>query len=76
MTQRTLPHRASFQVRHLRWYICGLLFFATTLNYLHRQTASVLKPHLQGALHWSESDYGWIVFAFQVAYGIMYMVSG
>jgi ACS family hexuronate transporter-like MFS transporter len=76
MTQTTVPHRTGFQVRDLRWYICGLLFFATTLNYLQRQTVSVLKPHLQNALHWSESDYGWIVFAFQVAYAVMYTVSG
>ena len=76
MTQMTVPHRARFRVRNLRWYICGLLFFATTLNYIHRLTVAVLKPYLQDTLHWSESDYGWIVFAFQVAYAVMYMVSG
>ena len=76
MTQTTPPHRAAFQVRHLRWYICALLFFATTINYIDRQTVSVLKPHLEEIFHWSESDYGWIVFAFQVAYAVMLMVSG
>ena len=44
MTQATLPPRVGFQVRHLRWYICALLFFATTINYIDRQTVSVLKP--------------------------------
>ncbi len=71
------PHLSSgIKVRHLRWYICGILFLACTLNYLDRQTVSVLKGQLQTELHWSESDYGWIVFSFQVAYAIMLTVSG
>ena len=60
----------------MRWVICGLLFFASTINYIDRQTISVLKPHLQVVLHWSESDYGWIVFAFQLSYALMMVVSG
>ena len=66
-----------FKIPHLRWYICGLLFFASTINYIDRQTIGVLKPHfLQPQLHWSESDYGWIINAFMVAYAIMMIVSG
>ncbi len=65
------------KVSYLRWYICGLLFLATTINYLDRQTIAVLKPHfLQPTLHWSESDYGWIVNSFMAAYAIMMIVSG
>ncbi|MGH9432763.1 MAG: MFS transporter [Terriglobia bacterium] len=60
----------------IRWVICGLLFFASSVNYLDRQTLSVLKPHLQVVLHWSESDYGWIVFAFQLSYALMMVISG
>jgi ACS family hexuronate transporter-like MFS transporter len=37
-----------------RWAICILLFFATTINYIDRQTLSVLAPDLQKALHWNE----------------------
>ncbi|MBZ5513266.1 MAG: MFS transporter [Acidobacteriia bacterium] len=65
-----------FQLPHLRWFICALLFAACTINYINRQTVAVLKPHLQDQLHWTESDYGWMVFAFQVAYALMMMVSG
>lgn len=68
--------RGRFEVRFLRWYICALLFFAATINYVDRQTVAVLKPLLQSELNWSESDYGWIVFAFQGAYAIMMMASG
>jgi len=64
------------RIPHLRWWICVLLFIACTINYIDRQTVAVLKPHLQESQHWSESDYGWIVFAFQMAYAIMMTVSG
>ena len=67
---------SGLSIPHLRWTICALLFFASTINYVDRQTLSVLKPHLQSVLHWSESDYGWIVFAFQLAYALMLTVAG
>ncbi len=53
---------------HYRWVICGLLFFAATVNYIDRQVIGLLKPMLQTELHWNEIDYSNIVFAFQVAY--------
>jgi MFS transporter, ACS family, hexuronate transporter len=55
----------------VRWSICGLLFFATTVNYMDRQVIAILKPVLEKEMHWSESDYGWIVFWFQFAYAVM-----
>ena len=61
---------------HLRWYICGLLFFATTINYIDRQVLGILKPLLEKDLGWNEADYGWIVFAFQLAYALMMPVAG
>ena len=64
------------KMSRVRWTVCALLFFASTVNYIDRQTLSVLKPHLQQLMHWSETDYGWIVFAFQLAYAIMMVVSG
>ena len=61
---------------NLRWYICGLLFFATTVNYVDRQVLGILKPTLERELGWHESDYGWLVFAFQLAYAIMMPLAG
>ena len=55
---------------HSRWVICGLLFFAATVNYMDRQVLSLLKPTLQTQFGWTEIDYSNIVFAFQLAYGI------
>ena len=60
----------------LRWYICGLLFFATTINYIDRQVLGLLKPVLEKELGWREADYGWIVFAFQFAYALMMPFAG
>lgn len=59
-----------------RWLICGLLFFAATINYVDRQVIGILKPTLQHQFGWSEVDYGDIVFAFQLAYAIGLLVAG
>ncbi|MGC1460465.1 MAG: MFS transporter [Steroidobacteraceae bacterium] len=59
-----------------RWLICGLLFAATAINYIDRQIVGVLKPLLAAQYHWSETDYGTIVFWFQFAYAIGYLAFG
>ena len=64
------------KAHYLRWYICGLLFYATTVNYLDRQVLGLLKPVLARALGWQEADYGWVVFAFQGAYALMLPLAG
>jgi ACS family hexuronate transporter-like MFS transporter len=67
---------ATRTVAHLRWYICGLLFFATTVNYVDRQVLGILKPVLSRELGWNDADFGWIVFAFQGAYALMMPLAG
>jgi MFS transporter, ACS family, hexuronate transporter len=63
-------------VGRVRWGICALLFFATTINYIDRQMISVLKPTLQGEYGWTETTYANIIFSFQLAYAIGYVVFG
>jgi ACS family hexuronate transporter-like MFS transporter len=58
------------RVGNRRWLICGLLFFAATINYVDRQVIGILKPTLQTEFGWTELDYSWIVFSFQTAYAI------
>lgn len=53
-----------------RWTVVALLFFATTVNYLDRQVIGLLKPTLEKAFTWSETDYGNIVMAFSAAYAV------
>jgi MFS transporter, ACS family, hexuronate transporter len=59
-----------------RWVICGLLFLATTINYMDRQVIGILKPTLMADLHWNEIDYSNVVFAFQTAYAVGYAGGG
>jgi ACS family hexuronate transporter-like MFS transporter len=51
-----------------RWTICGLVFFATTINYLDRVVISLLKGDLEKDFNWTETDYANLVSVFQLAY--------
>jgi MFS transporter, ACS family, hexuronate transporter len=53
-----------------RWVIAGLLFFATTINYLDRVVISLLKGNLEKEFNWSETDYANLVVVFQAAYAL------
>lgn len=59
-----------------RWVICGLLFFATTINYIDRQVIGILAKDLQTTIGWSEIEYGNIVAAFNAAYALGLLVAG
>jgi ACS family hexuronate transporter-like MFS transporter len=59
-----------------RWVVCGLLFLAATVNYIDRQVIGILKPTLQQQFGWSEIDYADIVFSFQLAYAIGFLLAG
>jgi ACS family hexuronate transporter-like MFS transporter len=67
-----LPTRTGY----VRWIVCALLFFAATINYIDRQVIGLLKPTLQTEFGWSELDYGDIVFSFQLAYAIGFLIAG
>jgi MFS transporter, ACS family, hexuronate transporter len=60
----------------LRWWIGGLLFASTVINYIDRQTLSLLAPYLKQDFHWTNTDYANIVVAFRVAYCIGQTASG
>lgn len=63
-------------ISRLRWWIAALLFASTIINYLDRQTLSLLAPFLKIEYHWSNTDYANIVIAFRVAYSIGQTVFG
>ncbi|MFZ0434113.1 MAG: MFS transporter, partial [Candidatus Acidiferrales bacterium] len=65
---RTIPY--------LRWWIAGLLFLSTMINYIDRQTLSLLAPFLKTEYRWSNTDYANIVIAFRIAYLIGQTVLG
>ena len=59
-----------------RWTICGLVFFATTVNYLDRQVISLLKSTLTHDLHWNDADYANVELAFKIAYAVGLLLAG
>jgi len=63
-------------VGRYRWVICGLIFFCTTINYIDRNSLSVLNTTLQSALGWTNVDYGWVTFAFTAAYAAFPSIMG
>lgn len=67
-TRKTIPN--------LRWWIGGILFASTVINYIDRQTLSLLAPYLKIEYHWTNTDYANIVIAFRVAYSIGQTVFG
>ena len=50
-----------------RLMICALLFLITTINYMDRNILGVLKPTIQNDLHFTETDFGNIIFFFSIA---------
>src|SRR3954453_12773666 len=76
VTESTTGTTAVKPATSYRWWIVGLLFVITTINYMDRNLLGVLKPTIQGELHFSESDYGNIVFAFSMAYAAGYAGMG
>ena len=70
------PRRRSLFGTRYRWWIGGLLFASTVINYVDRQTLSVLAPFLKEEFTWSNQDFALIVIAFRIAYAVMQTVSG
>jgi ACS family hexuronate transporter-like MFS transporter len=75
-TQATPLETVVKVIGKFRWTICGLLFFATTVNYLDRQVLSLLAPHLSQEFGWTNTDYANITAAFQFIYAISMLFAG
>jgi ACS family hexuronate transporter-like MFS transporter len=64
------------KVGRVRWEICALLFFATTVNYVDRSVLGVLAPTLRTEIGWTDLQYGRISAAFTLAYAIGFLFAG
>ena len=75
-----MPTTTNFSARrpisNLRWWIGGILFASTVINYLDRQTLSLLAPYLKLEYHWTNTDYANIVIGFRIAYSLGQTVFG
>ncbi|MFZ0295169.1 MAG: MFS transporter [Candidatus Sulfotelmatobacter sp.] len=67
---------SSTRLGRVRWTVCAMLFAATSINYMDRQVIAILKPTLEHSIGLTEVSYGYIVDAFQIAYGIGLLAAG
>lgn len=63
-------------IANLRWWIGGMLFLSTIINYLDRQTLSLLAPFLKLEYRWTNTDYANILIGFRVGYSIGQTILG
>ena len=60
-----------------RWVICGMLFLATTINYMDRQVLSLTwKDFIAPEFHWTDEIYGYITAAFSIFYAVANLFAG
>ncbi len=71
-----IARKPAYSIPSLRWWIAGILFASTVINYIDRQTLSLVAPYLKLQYRWSNSDYANLVIGFRVAYAIGQTVFG
>jgi len=62
--------------KRIRWWIVWALFGSTVINYISRQTFSVLAPVISQELHLSHTDLSRVFSAFQISYAGMWLIGG
>jgi MFS transporter, ACS family, hexuronate transporter len=70
------PEKKGLPGKRLRWWIVWTLFGSTVINYINRQTLSVLAPVLTHELHLNHAQYSHIVSSFQIAYALTWLAGG
>lgn len=70
------PVKQRFTIPALRWVIAVLLLLISVLNYIDRQTLSILARTIQTDLGINDAGYAQVVLAFQLTYAVMYLLSG
>jgi ACS family hexuronate transporter-like MFS transporter len=74
---------------NVRWFVCFLLFLATTINYMDRNVFGYVEPMLHDVdfMGWNkladkfhqpvfDNNFGNVVIFFQIAYGVGFLVAG
>src|SRR5277367_6080267 len=59
-----------------RWWVVWTLFFSTVINYISRQTLSVLAPMITTQFHLNHAELARILGAFQISYAITWLLGG
>ena len=77
------------QSNNIRWFVCFLLFLATTINYMDRSVFSFIEPQLHNVtfMGWDfnsdahhqplfDNNFGNVIIVFQIAYGVSFLLAG
>jgi MFS transporter, ACS family, hexuronate transporter len=77
------------QSSNVRWFVCALLFAATTINYMDRSVFSNIEPQLHNVpfMGWNnladkfhqpvfDNNFGNVLIYFQIAYGVGFLFAG
>lgn len=54
----------------VRWLVLAVFVLSSAINYLDRMTLAMLAPAVRSEFRLSNTDYGWIVAAFSIAYAV------
>jgi ACS family hexuronate transporter-like MFS transporter len=71
-----VPASSLRPIANLRWWIAGLLFLSTIINYVDRQTLSLLAPFLKQEYHWTNTDYANLLIGFRAGYSVGQTILG
>lgn len=75
--KQTIDKEYNQKMTSFRWVICGLLFLATTVNYMDRQVLSLTwKDFISPEFHWTDADYGLITAIFSIVYAVANLFAG
>ncbi|MGH9898588.1 MAG: MFS transporter, partial [Pyrinomonadaceae bacterium] len=72
----TLKPQVGFRLPGLRWWIISLVFLATVINYIDRQTIAILSTVIRADLRLSNEQYAFINAWFLLAYTVSQSLSG
>ena len=64
------------KIKGLRWWIIGLIFIATVINYIDRTAFALLWPQMGEDLGMDKSDYAFLLNIFMATYAISKFLSG
>ena len=76
VSSSTVAFEQTKPISNLRWYIGGLLFLSTVINYIDRQTLSVLAPYIKTEFHWNNATFAWLIIGFRISYSFGQTASG
>jgi ACS family hexuronate transporter-like MFS transporter len=71
-----LPRAPGAPIESWRWGIVWLMFLATMINYMDRQTLGSTAEYLKGEFGLGEEGYGWVEFWFGISFGLMQLPAG